>query len=143
MHRVLIGIALLLLGCHRGGEALPEPTWGSTTCAGCAAVIGERRHAAQLQRADGTVQSFDDPACLFRALAAAPQAPRVILFHGPGADEWIEASTAWFARVPGRATPHGEGWEAFASFAAAQDAVTQAGGGEILPFAEARQRLGQ
>lgn len=141
MRRGLALLFLLLVGCSRGGEALPEPTWGSAICAGCGAVIGAPRHAAQLQRADGAVQSFDDPGCLFRALAAAQQAPRAIRFHGPGADEWIDSSAAWFAKLPGHHTPHGDGWSAFASFAAAQDAVAQAGSGEILPFAEARQRL--
>lgn len=143
MSRSLALLFLLLVGCSRGGEALPEPAWGSTTCTGCGAVIGAPRHAAQLQRADGTVQSFDDPGCLLRALAAAEERPRAIRFHGPGANEWIDASTAWFAKLPGHPTPHGDGWSAFASFAAAQDAVAQAGSGEILPFDQARQRLGQ
>jgi nitrous oxide reductase accessory protein NosL len=134
---------LLLLGCSRSDDALPQPAWGSATCAGCAAVIGERRHAAQLQRADGTVLSFDDPACLLRALRAEAHPPRAVRFHGPADGEWIDASVAWFAKVPGQATPHGENWAAFPSFAAAQDAVAQAGSGEILPFDQARQRVGQ
>ena len=135
-------LLLVLLGCQRGGDALPAPAWGSATCTGCAAVIAGHRHAAQLQRADGAVQSFDDPACLFRVLAADGQTPRAIRFHGPGADEWIEASAVWFAKVPGQTTPHGDGWAAFPSFAAAQDAVAAAGSGEILPFDQARQRIG-
>lgn len=143
MSRILIALASLLLGCSRGVESLPEPAWGSATCAGCATVIADQRHAAQWQAADGSVQSFDDPSCLFRALAATPQVPRAIRFHGPGADEWIAASAAWFALVPGQATPHGEGWAAFGDFAAAQDAVARAGSGEILPFDQARQRLGR
>jgi hypothetical protein len=143
MTRALVLVALLLAGCTRGGDALPAPDYGTAPCAGCAAVIAAPRHAAQYQRADGSLQSFDDPACLFRALRAEPQAARAIRFHGPGEDEWIAADDAWFAKVPGQTTPHGDGWAAVASFAAAQDAVAQAGSGEILPFDQARQRVGQ
>lgn len=143
MSRLVIALALLVAGCTRGGEPLPEPAWGSATCAGCSAVVGAPRHAAQWRLADGSVQVFDDPACLFRALRAAPSAPSAVRFHGPGEGEWIDASAAWFAKLPNQPTPHGDGWAAFASFAAAQDAVAQAGGGEILPYDQARQRIGQ
>ncbi|MCW5954730.1 MAG: hypothetical protein KIT69_20950, partial [Propionibacteriaceae bacterium] len=68
--------------------------------------------------------------------------PRAIRFHGPD-EAWIAADDAWFAALPGAETPHGAGWTAFASFGAAQDAVAQAGSGEILAFAQARERLGQ
>lgn len=143
MIRLVIVLALVLAGCTRGGDPLPEPAFGSATCVTCNAVIVAPRHAAQFQRADGMVLSFDDPACLFRALRAEVQAPGAIRFHGPADGEWIEASAAWFATVPGQTTPHGENWAAYPSFAAAQDAVAQAGGGEILPFDQARQRVGQ
>lgn len=143
MPRLVLALALLLAGCTSGGDSLPEPAFGTATCAGCGAVIAAPRHAAQYQRADGTVQAFDDPGCLFRALRAEIQPPRAIRFHGAGDGEWIEASTAWFALVPGQTTPHGDNWAAYPSFAAAQDAVAQAGGGEILPFEQARLRVGQ
>ena len=143
MHRFAFLLALLLAGCSRGGEPLTEPAWGTATCAQCRSAIGDRRHAAQMRLADGTTVAFDDPSCLFRALASTTAAPPVIRFHGPGAEEWIEASAAWFAKVPGQPTPHGDGWAAYPSFAAAQDAVALAGGGEILPFDQARGRLGQ
>lgn len=143
MPRLLLVLALLLAGCSRGGDPLPEPAFGTAPCAGCGAVIAAPRFAAQYQRADGTVQSFDDPGCLFRALRAESEAPRAIRFHGAGEGEWIEASAAWFATVPGQTTPHGDNWAAYPSFAAAQDAVAQAGGGEILPFDQVRLRAGQ
>ncbi len=138
----IVALALLLAGCSRGGDANAPPVYGTTTCAACQSVIAAPRQAAQLVRADGTVLSFDEPACLFRALRAESTAPRAIRFHGEG-DAWIAAGEAWFAALPGASTPHGTGWTAFPSFAAAQDAVAQAGSGEILAFDQARGRLGQ
>ncbi|MFN8645027.1 MAG: hypothetical protein U0802_26390 [Candidatus Binatia bacterium] len=140
MRHLALLLALALAGCAGGDNAIAEPAWGTATCAHCRAVITEQRHAAQMRSADGAVLAFDDPACLFRALAASAP-PRAVRFHGPGAGEWIEGSAAWFARVPGQPTPRGDGWAAYPSFAAAQDAVAQAGGGEILPFDQVRQRI--
>lgn len=136
-------LALLAVGCSRGAtDPLPPPLYGSAACAACQAVVAAPRHAAQLRRVDGTVLAFDEPACLFRALRVEAAPPRLIRFHGPD-DDWIAAGDAWFANLPGSGTPHGTGWTAFASFGAAQDAVAQAGSGEILAFEQARERLGQ
>lgn len=136
-------LALLVAGCSREAtDTVPPPAYGSATCAACQAVIAAPRHAAQLVRADGTVLSFDEPVCLFRALRAERTAPRAVRFHGAG-DAWIAAGDAWFAKLPGPGTPHDTGWTAFPSFGAAQDAVAQAGSGEILAYEQARERLGQ
>ena len=143
MSRLAPLLLALLLGCTRtASDDIPPPAYGSATCATCQAVIAAPRHAAQLVRADGTVRSFDAPVCLFRALRTEAAAPRAIRFHGPG-EQWIAANDAWFAALPSETTPHGSGWSAFPSFGAAQDAVAQAGSGEILAFDQARQRLGQ
>ncbi len=138
-----LALAIALAGCQPGAEPLPTPDYGSAACATCQATITASRFAAQLQRADGTLLSFDDPACLFVALRSEAAAPRQVRFHDAGADDWIDADAAWFARVPGQATPHTDGWVAYPSFAAAQDAVAAAGSGEILPFAQARERIGR
>jgi len=138
-----LALAIALAGCQRGAEPLPAPDYGSAACAICQATISAPRFAAQLQRADGTVLSFDDPACLFVALRSEAAAPRQVRFHDASADGWIDADAAWFARVPGQATPHTDGWVAYPSFAAAQDAVAAGGSGEILPFAQARERIGR
>lgn len=138
-----LALGLALAACQRAADPLPEPAFGSAPCATCQATIAAPRFAAQLQRADGTVLSFDDPACLFVALRAEAAPPLAVRFHDTTADGWIAAEQAWFARVPGQATPHGDGWAAYASFAAAQDAVAGGGSGEILPFAQARERVGR
>ncbi len=138
-----LALTLALAACQRGAEPLPPPDYGAAACATCQATISAARFAAQLQRADGTVLSFDDPACLFVALRSEAAAPRQVRFHDAGADGWIDGDAAWFARVPGQATPHADGWIAYPSFAAAQDAVATGGSGEILPFAQARDRIGR
>ena len=132
--------ALSVAACSRS-ESWKVPAFGSDTCRTCNAVIATPRFAAQLQRADGMIVSFDDPACLLRALSAAADPPRVVRFQTESVDGWVEGREAWFARVPNLATPHGDGWVAFSSFGAAQDAVAVAGGGEILPFDQLRERL--
>lgn len=137
-----LALALLLAACERDAPSLPEPDYAAATCAQCRERITAPRHAAQLQRADGTVLSFDAPVCLFRALSAETAAPRAIRFHGAG-ESWIAADEAWFAALPPGADVPKEGWTAFPSFAAAQDAVAQAGSGEILPFAQVRERIGR
>ncbi len=136
----LVLLALLLAACERGGT-LPEPDYATATCAQCEQRIA-RRDAAQFQRADGTVVSFDRPICLFRALRAEADEPRAIRVHDAG-DGWIAAEDAWFATVPAPAGGDEVYWAAFPSFGAAQDAVAQAGRGEILPFAQARARVGR
>ena len=139
---ILLVMALAASGCSRqAGVDVAAPAYGTDKCATCQAVIATPRHAAQIVRADGTVISFDTPACLFRALRAESAAPRAIRFHGAG-EEWIASGDAWFAAIP-TGPAHGGGWAAFPSFAAAQDAVAQAGSGEILAFDQARERLGQ
>ena len=128
-------IVLTVLGCQRGGGDVAAPAYGEAKCAACGAVIDEPRFTAQYRLADGTVKSFDDPACLFDALRTESGAPQLIRFRDSSSDTWLD-SAAWFARTAATA-PHGSGWAAYPSFAAAQDAVTTAGDGEILSFDQA------
>lgn len=142
--RRLLPLALtvvLLAGCERGSSTLPDPDYATAICARCEQRIAPR-DAAQLQRADGTVVSFDQPLCLFRALRDEAGEPRAIRFHDAG-DGWIAAEDAWFASLPPAAGSSEPRWAAFPSFGAAQDAVAQVGSGEILPFAQAREHVGR
>jgi hypothetical protein len=133
-------IGLFVAACQQSAP-WTDPAVGTDTCDSCSAVIAAPRFAAQLQRADGSIVSFDDPACLLRALAASADPPRAVRFHTERDDGWVESGEVWFARVPGQTTPRGDGWLAFSSFASAQDVVAAAGGGEILPYDQLRQRL--
>ena len=139
-HLLLALLALTALSCRNPGADIAAPVYGVATCAACRNVIADAHFAAQLRLPDGTVQSFDDPACLFETLRGGGAAPTLMRFHAHDADAWIDGPTAWFARTPASAA-HGSGWAAHASFAAAQDAVTAAGSGEILSFEQARSTV--
>jgi hypothetical protein len=136
---VLGFLALAALRCQPGADMAP-PAYGTAPCAACGAVIDDPRAAAQFRLSDGTVKSFDDPACLFEALRTEAAAPVLIRFRDSSRDAWLEAATAWFARTSASAQ-HGSGWAAYPSFAAAQDAVTSAGNGEILSFEQAKETV--
>lgn len=137
---LLLCIALIWLGCQGGGGDMAAPVYGEAKCATCGSVIGEPRFAAQYRLADGTVKSFDDPACLFDALRSEGGKPVTVRFRDSTRDAWLDTS-AWFARSSA-SEGHGSGWAAYPSFAAAQDAVTSGGGhGEILSFEQAKETI--
>jgi hypothetical protein len=135
-------VGLLLSACTRGPVEIPAPEYGRSVCAACGSTIDDPRFAAQYALADGTVKSFDDPVCLFRALRAEPSPPVAVRFHAFGRDQWLSAGEVWLARTPKTESPRGAGWAAYPSFGEAQDAVAAAGSGEILQFDQARIRLG-
>lgn len=136
----VLALVSILSACTRGAEE-PKPNVGGAACASCGRPIADERFAAQYRLDDGTVKSFDDPACLFRALREESSEPAVIRFRAYTVDQWLPAEQTWFAHASSIRSPHGDGWAAFASFGDAQDAVAAAGNGEILSFAQARQRL--
>jgi hypothetical protein len=139
--RVTVSLVLLAIpGCQRGDSEMPDPVDGSTTCAACGALIDDPHFAAQYRLADGTVTSFDDPACLFDALRGESTSPTTLRFRAHHDSGWLAAQGAWFARSPSTAA-HGSGWAAYPSFAAAQDAVASGGSGEILSFDQAKSTL--
>jgi hypothetical protein len=137
-----IAIFVALSACQRGSSDVAEPVYGSAKCDACGAVIDDARFAAQYRAADptGSIKSFDDPACLLEALRAEQVAPTATRFRSYDDTEWLTAAQAWFVRTPATAA-HGSGWAAYPSFAAAQEAVTVAGSGEILSFEQAKDTL--
>ena len=85
----------------------PQPiAWDREPCAHCRMLIGDPAFAAQLQTADGTVASFDDPGCLLSAEASHPGV-RALWFHHWREDRWISGDRVAFVPVP--ATPMGFG----------------------------------
>lgn len=133
-------LLLALVGCQHGSSDMAEPAYGSAKCAACGALIDDPHFAAQYRLADGTVKSFDDPACLFDALRTESAAPSAIRFYAHDGSDWLAAQGAWFARAPSTAA-HGSGWATHPSFASAQDAVASGGSGEILSFDQAKSTL--
>jgi hypothetical protein len=140
--RLLLLVCLIagLAGCSR--EMSTEPTVKGAVCSTCNAPIQDERFAGQYRMPDGTVKSFDDPACLFRALRAERGEPSVVRFRAFAGDRWLKAEETFFARIPGTPSPQGSGWAAYPSFGAAQDAVTSAGSGAILSYEEAAKQIG-
>ncbi len=142
----LVGVlpVLALTACQRSPTAQPaDIQYGRATCTECQATIADPRFAAQYVSRDGAAKTFDDAGCLMRALRREGDAPRDVYFHDHDSDAWLRADQAWLARTPKTRSPRGYGWAAYASFAAAQNAVTSAGSGEILRYAEAKQRIAQ
>lgn len=142
--RLAIAVTLLSLatGCEGGSSAAPsDPQYGVDTCARCQSPIKDPRFAAQYQLPDATVKLFDDPGCLVLALASEATPAAQIYFHDHDGDRWLAASDASLAHTPRTQSPRGYGWAAYASFGAAQEAVTSAGGGELLGWDQARDRI--
>ncbi len=131
-----------LAACNRDTTVSTAPTADGALCAACNGAINDERFAGQYRLSDGTVKSFDDPVCLFRSLRDEYGEPLVIRFRDYGSDRWLPADQTWFARTDGTKSPKGAGWAAYASFAAAQDAVTSAGSGEILSYEQAAKKIG-
>jgi hypothetical protein len=144
--RLMAALALLVVsaGCESRSPAAPsEPQYGATTCARCQSPIKDPRFAAQYRVGGETVKLFDDPGCLMLALPGEATPPQAIYFHDHDGERWLPAGGTWFASTPRTTSPQGYGWAAYASFDAAQGAVTSSGHGEILGYDQAKDRIGR
>jgi len=134
-----LAVLLAAVACQGGEQAQPI-VYGEQRCDQCGQVIADRRFAAQFRGGDGAWHAFDDPGCLFAALHETPAAS-AFFFHDHDGEGWISSEDLYLVRIPGGQSPRGHGWFALANFSAAQDAVTSAGSGEVLRFADAREKL--
>jgi hypothetical protein len=147
MRRMKLGRSALLLCvliCACQQAPAPKPVaiaYGKDICGTCDDVIKDRRFAAEYIMAGDAVKKFDDPGCLFRALRNEPNAPGAVYFQHVDKEEWVGDKQVWLATTPRIASTQGYNWAAYGSFAEAQDAVASAGGGQILPFAQAKERI--
>lgn len=134
---LLLCLLIAGVGCDRGSFE-PNLEVGVSTCHRCQSIIEQRAWAAA-DRHGGSIRLYDDPGCLFATQRNDGITDDDALFqdHG-GSGRWLAAGDAWFAWTQAFKSPQGFGWAAFPSFAAAQDAVTNAGSGRIVRFAEAR-----
>jgi hypothetical protein len=146
MRKVRQAILLLLLAvsaCQRdGGESFQEPQYGTDKCAECGSTVQDPNFAAFYELRQGARKVFDDPGCLFRSLRAETGRPAESFFHEHAGTRWLSGSGVSFAKTPATQSPQGYGWAAFGSFGDAQTAVTSAGTGEILSFAQAKEKVG-
>lgn len=145
--RIVHAIAVLLVATMLGACQQPDVTkpvdiaYGQDICGTCDEVIKDRRFAAEYVVAGNVVKKFDDPGCLFRSLRNEPAPSSVAFFQHVDKDQWITDKQVWLATTPQIKSTRGYNWAAYASFAEAQDAVATAGGGQILPFAQAQERI--
>ena len=139
----LFGLVLLIAsGCDSQSSQGPiSITYGQDACSECGATIDDPRFTGQYHFPDGPVKIFGDPGCLLRALQQEASAPLHVYFRDYNGDTWLAAEDAWFAQTPQITSPSGYDWAAFASFGDGQEAVTSAGGGELIPYAKAKERI--
>jgi hypothetical protein len=107
--------------CHRCGSTVRDAVW------------------AAADRADGEERFYDDPGCLLEVHRAGGGGHPVLFRDHEGSGRWVPSDEVWLAHSDAFPSPHGSHWAAFTSFADAQDAVTAAGRGNIVRFAEALQ----
>jgi copper chaperone NosL len=92
-------LAALALGACGPPEG-PQPiAWDREPCAHCRMLISNPAFAAQLHRAEGGVESFDDPGCLFARLEAQPARVHALWFHHLREDRWLSADGVAFLRT--------------------------------------------
>jgi hypothetical protein len=78
----------------------PQPiAWDREPCAHCRMLISDPAFAAQLHHADGVVESFDDPGCLFARIAARRPDVHALWFHHLREDRWLPGDGVAFVRV--------------------------------------------
>jgi hypothetical protein len=122
----------------------PKPVdiaYGEDICGTCDDVIKDRRFAAEYFMAGNIVKKFDDPGCLFRALRNEPDPPTAAYFQHVDKEKWVNDKDVWLATTPLIHSTKSFNWAAYGSFAEAQEAVAGAGGGQILPFSQAKERV--
>jgi copper chaperone NosL len=95
-------LALLLLAACESKPKGPVPINADDACASCRMAISERRYAAELVEQDGTVDKFDDIACMLRfAHAHAKEASTARFYvtdYRTGTD-WIDARRSYFVKL--------------------------------------------
>ncbi len=106
--------------CSHGPPA-PVDVEAGDTCSRCRMTISERRYAAELIKADGTVLKFDDIGCLRRS-ALEPRAdwrPVAMFVTDYETGRWIPARRAHYAQAPAIQSPMASGIIALESEATA------------------------
>lgn len=122
-------LAALLLVAACGPPEGPQPiVWDREPCAHCRMLISDPAFAAQLHGADGEVESFDDPGCLFARLEARRPAVRALWFHHVREERWIRGDAVGFERIDPTPMNHGLG-------------AVDAGAPGALSLEEARARV--
>jgi len=89
-----------------------EPAWDRVPCTRCRMLVSDRRFAAQLHTASGTVLFFDDPGCLLLHRAESSEPEARAWFHDAAGERWLSDREVGFVRAD--ETPMGYGLAAAA-----------------------------
>ena len=130
---LLLGVGALGLGACGGDDKTdkdgpPKISYGTETCDRCNMVIGEERHAAALQGADGDWLLFDDTGEMVVSAQVAATGDTKAWVHDYEQGTWHEATTAFYVWLPSRSTPMATGIVAFADQARADGKAQETGG---------------
>jgi copper chaperone NosL len=87
-------VVLTAVACEPSADTPVDPVWGKQACAHCGMIVGERRYAAELTRADGARAFFDDDGCMVAFLREEQATPRRLWVHDADSERWLEASSA-------------------------------------------------
>jgi hypothetical protein len=91
-------VASALYAC--GPPEGPQPiAWDREPCSHCRMLISDPAFAAQLHHADGVVESFDDPGCLFARIETRRPDVHALWFHHLREDRWLPGDGVAFVRV--------------------------------------------
>jgi copper chaperone NosL len=107
----------------------PVVQWGIDECSHCHMIVGEARFAAASRGPAGEEARFDDLGCLVAWAATAPAGWQVWV-HDAAGEGWLDATSAAYLHVPGRATPMASGLSAHVDAAAAALVASAAGAPE-------------
>lgn len=111
-------------------------------CASCRMIVSDARFAAQVAAPGEEPRFFDDLRCLREGLLAGPPlVPGTVVFVTDfRTGDWVPASTAVFALLPGVETPMASHWVAWADEGSRRaDPSGQAG--TAIPAAEVLGRV--
>ena len=130
MRRLVLSLVLVLAACARGPADPARPDTKHDACAWCRMAVSDLRFAAQLVAPGEEPRFFDDVGCLAAFLRAggAPASGQIAWVADHRTKDWVRASSAVYAKVPGLLTPMNSFLGAHAS-AASRDADDSVRGG--------------
>lgn len=126
---------VLAAACRQASPGdIPKIVFGKDECARCGMIVSEARFASGYVDADGKSVIFDDVGELLKAAAADASLGKAAFVADAENGVWTRAEDAFYANVPGLATPMGTGVAAFGNRASAEAFVHKRGGGPVLDW---------
>ena len=132
---VVLAFALLSAACSAQASGPPEIAVDRTVCSHCGMLISEPVYAAAYQAAGGKPRVFDDIGCMLDALRRETPFPADVWLQNAVGGGWLTSREAVFVRSAQLRTPMNGGVLAYATAAAAGQAVA-AHGGEVVQSLE-------